>query len=192
MIENTCRHGFTFRIFPLSVRLCPFLRKPTYELLGRTKNYITLLVYSNKLCTTNVQFLVFFRRFFPSPLLILSDLTLYAVGCNAITPSREAAALVAAEGRAVISAFSAVRNKRCTSSIMVSIFGKGKKFSYLVSFGTVYAFVLLRAGFVRRISWEYLYDVLISFHFTMAFGFVKMRQNSFVLRPLDFAWGRGA
>jgi len=37
MIENTCRHGFTFLIFPLSVRPCPCLRKPTYALLGRTE-----------------------------------------------------------------------------------------------------------------------------------------------------------
>ena len=38
MIENTCGHGFTFRIFPLSVKPCLFLCKTTYSLAGRTEN----------------------------------------------------------------------------------------------------------------------------------------------------------
>ena len=35
MIENTCRHGFTFLVFPVSVRPCLFFRKPAYPLPGR-------------------------------------------------------------------------------------------------------------------------------------------------------------
>ena len=35
MIENTCRHGFTFLVFPASVRPCLFFRKPAYPLTGR-------------------------------------------------------------------------------------------------------------------------------------------------------------